>query len=151
MVQAYNLMYAGAHDIEALPPRSNKTKQETSDVYKQERREMIRKILGYKDCCKVDCNIIMPPAWGRLPWYCCQQNVWGGTTSPACRACSPKSIPTMGLVSSNPEVTSGFLLYCSSSNGYLLWLLKHYRPSPGRTRHPGPPWMRALILRLPLK
>ena len=48
-----------AHDIGALPLRSRKTKQETSDVYKQERWELIRKILGYKDCCKVYCNIIM--------------------------------------------------------------------------------------------
>ena len=31
-----------------------------SDVYKQERMELLRKILSYKDCRKVDCSIIVP-------------------------------------------------------------------------------------------
>ena len=31
-----------------------------SDVYRQERMELLHKILSYKDCCKVDCGIVMP-------------------------------------------------------------------------------------------
>ena len=60
IMQVYDMMYAGACDIRSLPPHSCKTKQETSDVYKQERWELIRKILSYKDCCKVNCNIVVP-------------------------------------------------------------------------------------------
>ena len=41
MAQVYNLMYAGTHDIGLLPPQSRKTKKETSDVYKQERIELL--------------------------------------------------------------------------------------------------------------
>ena len=60
MAQVYDLMYAGAHNIGLLLPWSRKNKQETSDVYKQERMELIQKILGYKDCRKVDCSIVIP-------------------------------------------------------------------------------------------
>ena len=60
MAQVYDLMYTGTRDIGLLPPWSRKKKQETSDIYKQERMELIRKILGYKDCRKVDCHIIIP-------------------------------------------------------------------------------------------
>ena len=60
MAQVYNLMHTGACDIGLLPPRSRKTKKEMSDVYKQERMELLRKILSYKDCRKVDCSIIIP-------------------------------------------------------------------------------------------
>ena len=60
MAQVYDMMYAGAHDIGLLPPRSRKTKKETSDVYKQERMELLRKILSYKDCRKMDCGIVVP-------------------------------------------------------------------------------------------
>ena len=60
MVQVYNLMHARAPDIGLLPPRSHKTKKETSDVYKQERMELLCKILSYKDCHKVGCRIVMP-------------------------------------------------------------------------------------------
>ena len=60
MAQVYDMMYAGACDIGLLPPRSCKTKKETSDVYKQERMELLRKILSYKDCRKMDCGIVMP-------------------------------------------------------------------------------------------
>ena len=60
MAQVYDLMHAGAHDIRLLPPWSRKTRKETSDVYKQERMELLRKILSYKDCRKVDCGIIVP-------------------------------------------------------------------------------------------
>ena len=60
MAQVYDMMYAGAHDIGLLPPRSRKTKQETGKVYRQERIELLRKILYYKDCRKVDCGIVVP-------------------------------------------------------------------------------------------
>ena len=60
MVQVYDLMHAGAHDIGLLPPRSHKNKEQTKDVYQQECMEVLRKILSYKDCCKVDCGIIVP-------------------------------------------------------------------------------------------
>ena len=57
MAQVYDLMYARARDIGLLLRRSKKTKKETSDVYKQERMELLHKILSYKDCHKVDCGI----------------------------------------------------------------------------------------------
>ena len=60
MAQVYDMMYAGARDIGLLLPRSRKTKKETSNVYKQERMELLRKILSYKDCHKMDCGIVMP-------------------------------------------------------------------------------------------
>ena len=60
MAQVYDMMYAGVRDIGLLQPRSSKTKKETSDVYKQERMELLRKILSYKDCHKMDCGIVMP-------------------------------------------------------------------------------------------
>ena len=60
MVQVYDLMHARAHDIGLLPPRSRKNKEQTKDVYKQERMEVLHKILSYKDCRKVDCGIIVP-------------------------------------------------------------------------------------------
>ena len=50
MAQVYDMMYAGAHDIGLLLPRSHKTKKETGEVYWQERMELLRKILSYKDC-----------------------------------------------------------------------------------------------------
>ena len=60
MAQVYDMMYAGARDIGLLPPRSRKTKKEMSEVYRQERMELLRKILSYKDCQKVDCGIVVP-------------------------------------------------------------------------------------------
>ena len=60
MAQVYDMMYAGAHDIGLLPLRSHKTKKETGKVYQQERIELLRKILSYKDCRKVDCGIVVP-------------------------------------------------------------------------------------------
>ena len=60
MAQVYDMMYAGAHNIGLLLPRSCKTKKETSNVYKQERMELLRKILSYKDCRKMDCDIVIP-------------------------------------------------------------------------------------------
>ena len=60
MAQVYDLMYARACDIGLLLPWSCKNKQEMSNIYKQERMDLIRKILGYKDCQKVDCNIVVP-------------------------------------------------------------------------------------------
>ena len=50
MAQVYDMMYAGACDIGLLPPRSCKTKKEMGKVYRQERMELLRKILSYKDC-----------------------------------------------------------------------------------------------------
>ena len=50
MAQVYDMMYAGTCDIGLLPPRSRKTKKETGEVYRQERMELLRKILSYKDC-----------------------------------------------------------------------------------------------------
>ena len=32
----------------------------TGEVYRQERMELLRKILSYKDCRKVDCGIVVP-------------------------------------------------------------------------------------------
>ena len=60
MAQVYDLMHARAHNIGLLPPRSRKTKKETGKVYQQERMELLRKILSYKDCRKVDCGIVVP-------------------------------------------------------------------------------------------
>ena len=60
MAQVYDMMYAGARDIGLLPPRSRKTKKEMGEVYQQERMELLRKILYYKDCRKVDCGIVVP-------------------------------------------------------------------------------------------
>ena len=60
MAQVYNIMYAGARNIRLLPPRLCKTKKETGKVYEQERMELLRKILSYKDCRKVDCGIVVP-------------------------------------------------------------------------------------------
>ena len=53
-------MYARAHNIGLLPLRSRKMKKETGKVYWQERMELLRKILSYKDCQKVDCGIVVP-------------------------------------------------------------------------------------------
>ena len=44
MAQVYNLMHAGARNIGLLPPQSHKTKKETSDIYKQERMELLWKM-----------------------------------------------------------------------------------------------------------
>ena len=60
MAQVYDTMYARAHDIGLLLPRSRKTKKETGEVYWQERMELLRKIFSYKDCQKVDCGIVVP-------------------------------------------------------------------------------------------
>ena len=60
MAQVYDMMYTGARDIGLLPLRSCKTKKETGEVYQQERMELLRKILSYKDCRKVDCGIVVP-------------------------------------------------------------------------------------------
>ena len=58
--QVYDMMYARARDIGLLLPRSCKTKKEMGEVYWQERMELLRKILSYKDCRKVDCGIVVP-------------------------------------------------------------------------------------------
>ena len=50
MAQVYDMMYARARDIGLLPPRSLKMKEEMGEVYWQERMELLRKILSYKDC-----------------------------------------------------------------------------------------------------
>ena len=50
MAQVYNMMYPRARDIGLLPPRSHKMKKEMGKVYQQERMELLRKILSYKDC-----------------------------------------------------------------------------------------------------
>ena len=50
MAQVYDMMYARARDIGLLPPRSRKMKKEMGKVYRQERMELLRKILFYKDC-----------------------------------------------------------------------------------------------------
>ena len=50
MARVYDMMYTGARDIGLLPLRSCKTKKETGEVYWQERMELLRKILSYKDC-----------------------------------------------------------------------------------------------------
>ena len=60
MAQVYDTMYAGACDIGLLLPRSCQTKKEMGKVYWQERMELLRKILSYKDCRKVDCGIVVP-------------------------------------------------------------------------------------------
>ena len=60
MAQVYDMMYAGARDIGLLPPWLRKTKKETGKVYQQERMELLRKILSYKDCRKMDCGIVVP-------------------------------------------------------------------------------------------
>ena len=60
MAQVYDLMHAGARDIGLLLPQSCKNKEQMKDVYRQERMEVLHKILSYKDCCKIDCRIIMP-------------------------------------------------------------------------------------------
>ena len=59
MAQVYDMMYAGARDIGLLPTWSCKTKKETGKVYQQERMELLRKILSYKDCWKMDCGIVV--------------------------------------------------------------------------------------------
>ena len=59
MAQVYNMMYTGARDIGLLPPRSRKMKKEMGKVYQQERMELLRKILSYKDCRMVDCGIVV--------------------------------------------------------------------------------------------
>ena len=59
MAQVYDMMYAGARDIGLLLLRSGKTKKETGDIYQQERMELLRKILSYKDCRKMDCGIVV--------------------------------------------------------------------------------------------
>ena len=60
MAQVYDMMYAGACDIGLLPPRLRKMKKEMGKVYRQERMELLRKILSYKDCRKMDCGIVVP-------------------------------------------------------------------------------------------
>ena len=66
MAQVYDMMHAGARDIGILLLRSQKTKKEMGEVYWQERMELLRKILSYKDCRKVDCGIVVP-TWFRMP------------------------------------------------------------------------------------
>ena len=60
MAQVYDMMYTGARDIGLMPPRSRKMKKETGKVYWQERMALLRKILSYKDCRRVDCSIVVP-------------------------------------------------------------------------------------------
>ena len=60
MAQVYDMMYAGACNIGLLPPRLRKMKKEMGEVYRQERMELLRKILSYKDCQKVDSGIVVP-------------------------------------------------------------------------------------------
>ena len=48
MAKVYDIMNAGACDIGLLPPRLQKTKKEMSEVYRQERMELLRKILSIK-------------------------------------------------------------------------------------------------------
>ena len=60
MAQVYDMMYAGTCDLGLLLPRLCKTKKEMGEVYRQERMELLRKILSYKDCQKVDCGIVVP-------------------------------------------------------------------------------------------
>ena len=60
MAQVYDLKHTGACNIGLLLPWSRKTKKETGKVYRQERMELLRKILSYKDCRKVDCGIVVP-------------------------------------------------------------------------------------------
>ena len=60
MAQVYNMMYTGARDIGLLLLRSHKMRKEMDEVYRQERMELLRKILSYKDCRKVDCGIVVP-------------------------------------------------------------------------------------------
>ena len=60
MAQVYDMMYTGTRYIGLLLPRLHKTKKETGEVYWQERMELLRKILSYKDCRKMDCGIVVP-------------------------------------------------------------------------------------------
>ena len=60
MAQVYDMMYARAHNIGLLLLRLHKTKKETGEVYRQERMELLIKILSYKDRQKVDCGIVVP-------------------------------------------------------------------------------------------
>ena len=60
MAQVYDMMYTRARNIGLLLPRLRKTKKEMGEVYRQERMELLRKILSYKDCRKVDCGIVVP-------------------------------------------------------------------------------------------
>ena len=106
MAQVYDMMYAGAHNIGLLPPWSCKTKKETSDVYKQERMELLRKILFYKDCRKMDCGIVMPTCL-RMPMLVLPSSECMRRYHSPHRACLLINTQRMGLALSNQGETLG--------------------------------------------
>ena len=108
MAQVYDMMYARAHNIGLLLPRSIKTKKETSNVYKQERMELLRNILSYKDCHKMDCDIVMPHMPGDANVGAAIIRIHEeGTTAHTFRAYLLINTQRMGLASSNQGETLG--------------------------------------------
>ena len=134
VAQAYDLLYAGARDIGLLPPRSCKNKQETSDMYKQERWELLRKILSYKDCHKVDCGIVMPTCLWMPTLILLLADCMRMYHNPHLQGLFVDHYPEnrLGLVQ-----VRGFPLCHRTYDGCPLWLPRHFRLSPDRTQHPG--------------
>ena len=141
MAQVYDLMHVGACNIGLLPPRSRKTKKEISKVYKSERMELLQKILSYKDCCKVDCSIVMPTCL-RMHWCWCFrcQSVWEGITTHAFRAYLSNKYPEEWIrlhVKPRGDIRVS-IVPPDFQRLPMNWLLRHSRLSPERIRHPGP-------------
>ena len=61
MAQHYDLMVAGSCHIGYLPDRpSRKTPEGVAELYLQERGELLKKIDGYLENCKIECDIVVP-------------------------------------------------------------------------------------------
>ena len=61
MVQHYDLMVAGSRHIGYLPDRpSRKTLEGVTELYLQERGELLKKIDGYLENRKIECDIVVP-------------------------------------------------------------------------------------------
>ena len=119
--QVYDLMHAGTCDIGLLPPRSHKMKEQTSDVYRQERMELLRKILSYKDCCKVDCGIMVPTCLRTPMLVLPTQECMRQYHHPHLQGLFTYKYPEMGLASSSPGEILGTPSFCRTFDGFQCW------------------------------
>ena len=133
MAQVYDMMYAGARDIGLLPLRSRKMKKEMGEVYRQERMELLRKMLSYKDCQKVDCGITVPTCLRMptlvLPMSECMQRYH----NPHLQGLFANKYPENGFGYVQPRGDLRDCIVRRTSNDFPNWLLRHSGPSLERT------------------
>ena len=113
----------GPATLDCCRPGHKKTKKETSDVYKKERMELLRKILSYKDCRKVDCSIIIPTCLRMptlvLPPVECMQRYH----NPCLQGLFAHKYPENSALSNLGE-TSGTPSFRRTSDGFPHWRQK---------------------------